>query len=172
MKVAIIGNSSSGKSTLARVLAAGTSAAVLDLDLVFWSPGSVARPAAERIADVQQFCRDHASWVIEGCYADLIEVSFPWHPELIFMDPGRDVCIANCRRRPHEPHKYRTKEEQDRNLDFLIGWVADYYQRDGVMSYRAHRDLFECYPGPKKRVSRQQADQPFLSGNSADTQGR
>lgn len=152
MKVAIVGNSGSGKSTLARSLAAGRSIAVLDLDLVFWNPGPVERPSAERVAEVQRFCRGHDSWIIEGCYADLIEASFPWCPELIFLDPGRDVCVANCRRRPHEPHKYPTKEEQDQRLDFLIEWVADYYERDGLMSHRAHQALFDRYPGPKRRV--------------------
>jgi adenylate kinase family enzyme len=157
MKVAIVGNSGSGKSTLARRLAAGTSTAILDLDLIFWAPGPVERPSAERIADAERFCRDHESWIIEGCYADLIAASFPWKPELIFLDPGREVCLANCRRRPHEPHKYPTKEEQDQKLDFLLGWVADYYTRDGLMSHRAHTDLFERYAGPKRRVTEQTA---------------
>ena len=160
MKKAILGNSGSGKTTLARLLAAGSSTAVLDLDLVFWNAGPVERPSAERVAEVQRFCRDHDSWIIEGCYSDLIEASFPWNPELIFMDPGREVCISNCRHRPHEPHKYRTKEEQDQNLVFLLRWVADYYERDGLMSYRAHNDLFGRYQGPKRRVDEQSAAQP------------
>jgi hypothetical protein len=132
----------------------------MDLDMVFWNPGPVERPSAERVGEVQRFCRDHESWIIEGCYADLIEASFPWTPELIFMDPGREVCISNCRRRPHEPHKYRTKEEQDQKLDFLLTWVADYYARDGLMSYRSHKELFDRYNGPKRRVTKQKAAQP------------
>ncbi len=156
MKVAIIGNSGSGKSTYASKLAEGCPTSILDLDLVFWRPGSpVERPAAERMADVQRFCGKHDSWIIEGCYADLIAASFPWRPELIFLDPGRDVCLSNCRRRPHEAHKYPTKEDQDRNLDFLIQWVSDYYQRDGLMSYRAHQALFDGYEGPKIRMQSQ-----------------
>jgi adenylate kinase family enzyme len=153
MKVAIIGNSGSGKSTLARALATDSSAEVLDLDLVFWDSGAAERPLAKRIAEVQKFCHGHESWIIEGCYADLIEASLPWRPELIFMDPGLEACISNCRRRPHEPHKYRTKEEQDQNLDFLLAWVANYYVRDGIMSYRCHEELYNCYDGPKRRVS-------------------
>lgn len=170
MKVAIVGNSGSGKSTLARSIASGGSAAILDLDLVFWNPGPVERPSVERVSEVQRFCRDHESWIIEGCYADLIEASLPWNPELIFMDPGREVCISNCRNRPYEPHKYRTKEEQDEKLDFLIRWVADYYERDGLMSYRAHKELFDRYQGPKRRVAEQKADQPSATDNPDDTQ--
>jgi adenylate kinase family enzyme len=166
MKVAILGNSGSGKSTLARRLAANGSVPVLDLDLVFWQPGvPVERPSAARIADVQRFCRQHDSWIIEGCYADLIESSLPWNPELIYLDPGRDVCLANCQRRPLEPHKYRTKQDQDEKLAFLLKWVADYYERDGLMSLAAHEALFDRYAGPKKRITEQKAAQPGAKDN-------
>lgn len=154
MKIAIVGNSGSGKTTLARELAAAQSVPVLDLDTVFWlSSVPVERPSADRIAEVQRFCGQHDSWIIEGCYADLIEASFPWAPELIFLDPGREACLANCRARPHEPHKYRTRAEQDAKLDFLLQWVADYYERDGLMSHAAHRALFDRYTGPKRRIT-------------------
>ena len=160
MKVAILGNSGSGKSTLARLLAASGSVPILDLDLVFWQPGvPIERPSAERIADVQRFCCEHESWIIEGCYADLIESSLPWGPDLIFLDPGRDVCLANCQSRPLESHKYQTKQDQDKKLGFLLKWVADYYERDGLMSFALHQALFDRYTGPKKRISEQKASQ-------------
>lgn len=156
MKIAIVGNSGSGKSTLARQFAASGSVPILDLDLVYWQPGiAIERPSDERIADVQRFCREHDRWIVEGCYADLIEASLPWSPELIFLDPGQEVCIANCQRRPLEPHKYRTLEEQNEKLSFLLHWVADYYTRDGLMSYAAHQALFDRYEGPKRRVTKQ-----------------
>ena len=153
MKIAILGNSGSGKSTLARRLAAGTSAAVLDLDLVFWDSGTAERPAEERIAMVRRFCADHESWILEGCYADLVAAALPWKPELIFLDPGLEACLSHCRQRPHEPHKYPTKEEQDAKLDFLLTWVADYYEREGLMSHRGHQELFSHYDGPKRHIT-------------------
>ncbi len=157
MKVAIIGNSGSGKTTLANHLAESGSIPVLDLDLVFWQPGvAIERPPAERIADVQRFCREHDAWIIEGCYADLIEASFASSPELIFLDPGLEVCIANCQRRPLEPHKFQSKHDQDAKLAFLLKWVEDYYERDGPMSFAAHEALFDRYPGPKRRIREQQ----------------
>jgi adenylate kinase family enzyme len=153
MKVAILGNSGSGKSTLARALAADAAIPMLDLDLVFWQPGTaLERPRPERLAAVQRFCREHEAWIIEGCYADLIEASFPWEPELVFLDPGLEVCRENCRRRPHEPHKYPTPQAQAERLEFLLQWVAAYYERDDSMSWRAHQALFARYSGPKRRV--------------------
>lgn len=154
MKAAIIGNSGSGKSTLARQLAASTDAAVLDLDTVYWQPGqAVERPPGERVALVRDFCRSHPSWIVEGCYADLIEAALPFGPELIFLDPGIEACQAHCRNRPFEPHKFASKEEQDRHLAFLLEWVEGYYQRDDTMSLVAHRALFERYAGPKRRIT-------------------
>lgn len=155
MKFAIIGNTGSGKSTLARTLASEFSCHVLDLDLVFWDSGTVERPSAERIAEVQRFCRGQESWIVEGCYTDLITASLAWKPELILMDPGQEVCISNCRRRPYEPHKYQTKEEQDRHLDLLLAWASDYYAGDGLISHLRHKELFDLYDGPKRIVTEQ-----------------
>lgn len=150
----ILGNSGSGKSTHARVLARTTHARVLDLDTVYWVPGKIAveRPHPDRIADVQAFCRPPGPWIVEGCYGDLAEVTFEWKPELVLLDPGLDACLRHCRQRPFEPHKYASREEQDRHLEPLLRWVAEYYERDGPLSHRGHRELFEQYAGPKRLI--------------------
>jgi adenylate kinase family enzyme len=154
-RIVIIGNSGSGKSTLAQRLAAETGAAVLDLDTVAWEPGKIAVPRkpVAAAAAVQTFCGTHADWVVEGCYADLVRATFTFRPRLIFLDPGLEQCLANCRARPWEPHKYASKEEQDERLDFLLSWVAEYYTRSGDMSHARHQALFDAYPGPKQRLS-------------------
>jgi hypothetical protein len=38
-------------------------------------------------------------------------------------------------------------------LPFLLSWVEAYYQRDGDLSLRAHRALFDGYEGPKQQVA-------------------
>lgn len=155
MKVAILGNSGSGKSTLARTLAGQGEAAVpvLDLDLVFWQPGvPVERPVAEREAMVRDFCGGRESWIVEGCYADLIAVALEGWPELVFLDPGCEVCVVHCLRREFEPHKYESREAQDAGLPFLLDWVRGYYEREGPLSLQGHTALYEAYTGPKRRV--------------------
>ena len=127
---------------------------MLDLDTVYWLPGqAVERPSAERVALVRDFCQSNPPWIVEGCYADLIEAALPFGPELIFLDPGVEVCQAHCRNRPFESHKFATKEDQDRHLAFLLGWVEGYYERDDTMSLAAHRGMFEGYAGPKRRIT-------------------
>jgi adenylate kinase family enzyme len=154
MRIAILGNSGSGKSTLAKRLAAAASVPVLDLDTIVWEPRlvAVARPWPRVIEDLETFCAAGDRWIIEGCYADVVGASLRWQPELIFLNPGEEACLRHCRARPWEPHKYESKEAQDTNLAFLLAWVSEYYRREGSMSLRAHRELFEAYAGTKLEI--------------------
>jgi adenylate kinase family enzyme len=157
MHIAIIGNSGSGKSTLARRLSTSYNAVALDLDTIAWEPDlvGVARDPTAAHDDLNKFCATNSRWVIEGCYASLIGERLKHKPLLIFMEPGVEACIANCQRRPWEPHKYKSKQEQDEKLAFLLSWVRDYYHRDGDLSFNAHQHLFDKYDGPKRRLSTQ-----------------
>lgn len=155
MRIAILGNSGSGKSTLAQRLAARSEMDALDLDGFAWEPGQIAvprDPAAAR-SDVEAFCAAHEQWVIEGCYANLIQATLASAPLLLFLEPGVETCLAHCRQRPWEPHKYPSKAAQDEKLAFLLTWVRDYYSRDGDLSLGAHQSLFDAYPGPKQKLS-------------------
>lgn len=151
MRIAILGNSGSGKSTLAHWLAQRGGAAVLDLDTVAWAPGdgAVRRPLAEAAAELRSFCVHQRRWVVEGCYASLIEVVLTHRPTLVFLNPGTAACEAHCRARPWEPHKYPSREAQDANLGPLLAWVRDYAQRDGEFSLAGHRALVDADAGPR-----------------------
>lgn len=155
MRVAILGNSGSGKSTLARQLAGRHGLATLDLDTLAWEPGKIAvpRPADAAAADVRAFCHGHARWVLEGCYADLIRVALADSPALLFLDPGEEACVANCRARPWEPHKYASRAEQDERLEALVAWVREYPERAGELGRAAHVRLFEDYAGAKEHLT-------------------
>ncbi len=155
VRYAILGNSGSGKSTLAHRLAANGGLPVLDLDTIYWDPVEVTkeRPAAERDADLDRFLAAHDRWVIEGCYADLIGRALRLGPTLIFLNLPVQTCLEHARRRPHEPHKFATREEQDRLLEPLLRWIADYPLREGVMSYSAHRAVFDTYAGPRHELT-------------------
>jgi len=153
-RTAILGNSGSGKSSLAKALAARRPFPVLDLDTLVWEPNRIAvrRLDSAILADLKAFTDRHPGWIIEGCYADLIQALLPLSPELIFLNPGREVCLLHCRQRPHEPAKYATREEQDQRLGFLLDWVSGYYTRADALSLAAHRRVFEGYAGPKREL--------------------
>lgn len=115
MRVILLGNAGAGKSTLSKRLNAKQPATCLSLDEVAFHDDAQRRPLQDSIADVRLFIADHDSWIIEGCYADIIEPVLDECDELIFLNPGVDVCIAHCRVRPWEPEKFSSKEEQDEN---------------------------------------------------------
>lgn len=155
MRTLIMGNSGSGKSYRARALAAQQGLAHLDLDTIVWEPGKIAVPRApaQVRADLLAFVTGHDSWVAEGCYGDLVAAALPYCLELVFMNPGLDVCLENNRRRPWEPHKYDSMEAQQSKLGFLLDWVSGYYERDDAMSYARHRRLFDGFTGNKTEVT-------------------
>lgn len=154
MRVAIIGNSGSGKSTLARRLQREHSLALLELDSIVWEPGRIAvlREDAAIQNDLDRFLGENDSWVIEGCYGELVRKALGAEPELIFLNPDEGVCVENNKRRPWEPHKYASQEAQDAMLENLLVWVRGYYRRDDQWSLAAHRGIFDGYRGPKKEI--------------------
>jgi len=97
MRVAIIGNAGPGKSTLAQRLAKTQRLPVLDLDMVAWEPGEIAREREPGAAasDVHRFCGAADGWVVEGCYTNLVGLAPEYEPHLLFLDPGLDRCLAN-----------------------------------------------------------------------------
>jgi len=71
MKIAIIGYSASGKSTLARALGEKYGAEVLHLDTVEFLPCWDIRDTEEKMQMVETFLNTHDSWVIDGNYRKL-----------------------------------------------------------------------------------------------------
>ena len=154
MRIVVIGNSGSGKSTYASRLASASGLVLLELDAIVWEPHQIAvpRPAKAACADLATFLSRHERWVIEGCDGDLAELALPACTELVFLDPGLEVCQARSRLRPWEPHKYDSPEAQERMLPNLLAWVESYYTRTDPRSYAFHRRLFDAHRGPKREL--------------------
>jgi adenylate kinase family enzyme len=149
-RILIYGNSRSGKTTMARATATELGLPHLDLDSITWASHAVRRPLEETLERLFEYVRVQPSWVIEGCYADVVEAAVPWCTELRFLNPGVEACIENCRRRPWEPSKYATREEQDRGLTMLVEWVRQYETRDDEYGLPRHRAIFDAFQGPKR----------------------
>jgi len=160
MRIVVVGNSGSGKSTYARTLATRHGLTHLDLDTIVWEPGQIAMPRkADAVTrDLVAFVEREPRWVIEGCYGDVVEAALPYCTQLVFMNPGLEACLANNERRPWEPHKYACKADQDAGLPFLRTWVADYYTRADACSYTCHRRVFDAFAGDKLELTT--VDQP------------
>ncbi len=150
-RILIFGNSGAGKSTLAQHLAALERLEHLDLDDLAWASADppIRREPRDSARDIGRFMDEHPGWIIEGCYADLLAVAARRCTRMIFLNPGIEACIENCRARPWEPHKYASAEEQNASLEMLIDWVRQYETRDDVFSLASHRRLFDGFSGDK-----------------------
>ncbi|MEY3299411.1 MAG: hypothetical protein RLZZ597_2671 [Cyanobacteriota bacterium] len=152
MKIILLGNAGAGKSTLARKLVTQQDAARLSLDEVAFQGGVERRPIEDSVSDVMRFITENKHWIIEGCYADIIEPIMDYCDELIFLNPGVEICIAHCRARPWEPEKFSSAQEQDENLNNLIAWVQSYETRSDEYGLRRHRALYESFRGAKREL--------------------
>lgn len=150
-RIVIYGNSGAGKSTLAKKFSKNDNLSHLDLDTLAWkeSQPPERRNIHESATEIESFLESNSNWVIEGCYADLLELVVAQSTQLIFLNPGIDACTQNCRQRPWEAHKYPSKEEQDKNLELLLGWVKQYESRGDEFSLQAHQTLFDRFKGDK-----------------------
>lgn len=150
-RILIFGNSGSGKSTLAKALCAEHALAHLDLDSLAWEKAEppTRRSASESEKDIQVFLAANREWVIEGCYADLLALVVSEANKAIFLNPGVEQCISNCRARPWESHKYPSREAQDENLQMLIDWVKQYPEREDEFSLKSHLALYQRFEGEK-----------------------
>jgi adenylate kinase family enzyme len=153
MKVILLGNAGAGKSTLSKKLIAKQPAARLSLDEVAFQKGAERRLLADSIADVKRFIANHESWIIEGCYSDMIESILEDCEELIFLNPGVDTCVAHCRARPWEPEKFSSSREQDENLENLIKWVRSYETRGDEYGLLRHRAIYGAFAGKKREFN-------------------
>jgi len=159
-KIIIFGNSGSGKSTLARQYAEELSLIHLDLDSLAWQDTMPPqrRELADSLNELNKFLAENDNWVIEGVYADLLSSISTKATQLLFVNPGIETCIANCKNRPWEPHKYESKQAQDDNLQMLIEWIKQYPDREDEFSLRAHRKLFDGFSGEKIEYTSNERD--------------
>ncbi|MBW4556621.1 MAG: shikimate kinase [Trichormus sp. ATA11-4-KO1] len=153
-RILIFGNSSSGKSTLAKKLGEELGVPVLDLDTIAWETNQIAirRSHQDAANDLQEFIKNNPGWVIEGCYSTLIKIAIEFSTEVYFLNPGTDKCLENNRDRPWEPHKFKSPEEQAQTFEFLQNWIQQYEERDDEFGYSSHRLIFEKFNGKKHEI--------------------
>jgi adenylate kinase family enzyme len=97
-RVCVIGNSASGKSTLAQAVAAKLELPYLELDSVYQGPEWTPRP--EFRDEVKAFVSGDR-WVVDGNYttAGTTEIVWPRADTLVWLDPPRRVVMSRVIRR-------------------------------------------------------------------------
>jgi adenylate kinase family enzyme len=153
MRLVLLGNAGAGKSTMARRIIGDRSIRRLSLDQIAWDEGPKRKPLEVSLRMLDDFIQSNKEWVIEGCYSDLVEAALPYCTELRFLNPGIEVCVAHCHRRPWEPEKFSSPENQAAMLGMLVQWVREYETRDDEYGLKRHRQIFERFQGPKREYT-------------------
>lgn len=128
MKIAIIGYSCSGKSTLAKRLSKSHDLPLMYLDTIFFKPHWTKRDNAESCEIIGDWMDEHDGWVIDGNYAKLLqERRFDEADYIVFLDFPVRVCMKRAKQRFKE-YAGRTRESMafgcDEKLDSeFINWI-------------------------------------------------
>lgn len=153
MRIILLGNAGAGKSTMAWHLICNSAIRRLSLDEIAWNEGTERKPLDESIRELHRFLENNDQWIIEGCYSDLVEAALPFCTELRFLNPGVEVCVEHCKRRPWEPEKFSSLEAQQKMLEQLVHWVREYEVRDDEYGLKRHRRIFADFNGLKKEYT-------------------
>jgi adenylate kinase family enzyme len=157
-RTVIIGNSGSGKSTIAQRLAAVAGVPAIEMDLLHWEGKGYGTKREEAVArQLVQEAASRAGWVIEGVYGWLAEVAIPRATGLIWLDIPWRVCRDGLLARGQR----RGGTEAD--FAALMTWAEAYWQRQTASSFAGHFRLFERFSGAKCRFRDRQEIQSFLA---------
>lgn len=77
-RVVVYGPTGSGKSTVARNIAAHIGVPLVELDAIFWGPRWVNKPLEEFRAEVSALLSSHTDgWVCDGNYSQVRDIILP-----------------------------------------------------------------------------------------------
>lgn len=97
-RIAIVGTSCSGKSTLARELSLKLQVPHIELDQLYWTPGWLERPEKEFLSLVEHAISE-PDWVVDGNYAHARELIWPAANNIVWLDYSFPRVLMNAIRR-------------------------------------------------------------------------
>ena len=145
MKIAIVGYSASGKSTLAAYLGKLYGVPVLHLDTVRFLPGWVERTKEEEVRMVEDFMNENAEagWVIDGNYTSILyERRMEEADRILFLNFSRLACLRRARKR-YRTYRGRVREsaaegcEEKLDREFVRWILIDGRTRERRARYTA-----------------------------------
>ena len=88
-RISVVGNTGSGKSTMARSLGQLLGHPVLELDAIYHQADWTLLARGELCARVTAFMSAHARWVIDGNYSAVRELVWAQADKVVWLDPPR-----------------------------------------------------------------------------------
>jgi adenylate kinase family enzyme len=163
-RIVIIGNSGSGKSHLARELAAKLCSKLIHLDQLFWEPGgfNVKRPRDTVLQEVQALSLGNR-WIMDGVFGDLAAVGLQNATVLIFLNKTWAECKSALLARGSESSKQICQVEAEKHFAELLSWAEAYTIRENSRSLKGHSQLFEEFKGTKFEIRSRKETAAFLA---------
>jgi len=97
-RIAILGNSGSGKSFFAKRLAEITGIPLIHLDVEYWRPDWEETPKSEWIKGQTEIISEK-EWIIDGNYISTLDMRFIRADLVVFLDIHPFVCMISAFRR-------------------------------------------------------------------------
>jgi len=97
-RIAVVGSSGSGKTTVASKLAERLALPLVELDALYWKPGWVGAEDEEFLAAVRSETAGEA-WVVAGNYSRTWPVYWPRVETVVWLDLPLRVCLGRLVRR-------------------------------------------------------------------------
>ncbi len=162
-RIAIIGNSGSGKSHLTGLLSTLYSLPVIHLDRIFWMPGGFneKKSKGEAIREVEQKRKEN-SWIVEGVFGELAELFLPRAQVLIYLDMDWATCRSGLKSRGSESSRQLDSAKAEENFGKLLLWAEQYWTRTGSCAHAGHLRLFSGFTGLKFRFTNRTEVDEFI----------
>lgn len=166
MKIAIIGHSASGKSTLAKILAEHYKIPLLYMDTVQFYGDFKSRPLEKQKELTNNFLDSNDNWVIDGNYYAVDERRFRMCDEIFYLDYNRFYCLKEAIIRYFKNRKkFRESLGAIEHFDFsfLIWILYDGRKREYISKHLEH---FNMCPNKRHHFKTRRALNAYLKENN------
>ena len=122
MKIAVIGHSGTGKSSLSKSISVTYKIPLLYMDCVHFLPGWNKRSVNEEREIVGQFLKENDDWIIDGSYFKvLLDERLELADKIILLELNRFSCLLRAYKRSVE-YKNKPRESITQGCHEVIDW--------------------------------------------------
>jgi adenylate kinase family enzyme len=162
-RVYIIGNSASGKSSLASKLSKMLKIKSYDLDDFYWQKKFTKKRKPEQVEKLVKRVTKRKSWIIEGVYSSCVTCSLDRADLIIWLDYPAHVIVWRLLKR-----QLKKKEKLASILDFLH-YAIDYYRKPthkhhihNESTRHKHQVIVDNYPAEIVKIMNKRELEAFL----------
>ncbi len=168
-RIYIIGNSASGKTSLAKKLSKILKIKSYDLDDFYYERKFSKKRSAKTVEKLVKKVTRTKKWIIEGVYSSCVTCSLDKADMIIWLDyPFHVIAWRLIRRQVNRGEKLSDL------LDFLH-YIWDYYQKPShkhydrnESNYYKHKRIVETYPAEIVHITSRKELEVFLSSVKRD----